>query len=619
MENQDFYNNNSRLKGKQPMTSRADRASSWRAQRDQLSDNPTKKRRNFGDKCLDGSERLNHTHNPSLQSDNRVSLWCGDVQRHHFSIQPSSAFTVFNDSQLNQPFIAQQGGMSVNSVCYQTQIRLVCLPIGINLNANDHPGLPLSPLQQSMNMPTLVNSITPITYTSEHLRSLEMAPQRFPNSQTALNQVHAFNQALNVSNSPSVPSQSFSPWADNANALQHRDSNQQTMFNSSVMMIKHNEFAIKLENTCKPNTPTKQVMPTWSQIAAGDSPAFSHHPSAVSGSTIVSAPKANEARYSVANQDYSAQANAVINKEMDIDMPDTPSAMSTTTMTTPIRESRYISDSLAFLSSGGNYDQNISVDRPYTVLKIKNISWNIGESDVYEALSRHKVFRLPDILMDVKTGKTLNVAYVELETSTFSDIQIDSAIRSIKIPQMQGRHISVCRSSYDELCNDLFPKWKGHFTNGVALSHTDPRDSSVQKSQYYISQKDLQSLLNVCRFFKTYYNRKCAERPFQYLITIIMNMPWKQPHAVTTSQRDIVYECYKLATEALYKHVTRSLHAFDDELLPRMVRAAIICDGFTVRQKKVVLSNARMTCPKDLESYMQEPVLNTSGFTALFR
>lgn len=105
--------------------------------------------------------------------------------------------------------------------------------------------------------------------------------------------------------------------------------------------------------------------------------------------------------------------------------------------------------------------------------------------------------------MDVKTGKTLNTAYVELEMHASSPTQIDTLIRNIKIPQAQGRHIIVTRSSYDELCNDLFSEWKGEFTDGMACLHTDSRDSSAtKKSQYYIGQRDLQNLLNVCRFFK---------------------------------------------------------------------------------------------------------------------
>lgn len=105
--------------------------------------------------------------------------------------------------------------------------------------------------------------------------------------------------------------------------------------------------------------------------------------------------------------------------------------------------------------------------------------------------------------MDVKTGKTLNTAYVELELNISLPTQADAYIRNIKIPQSQGRHAAVTRSSYDELCNELFSEWKGEFVDGMAFPHTDSRDSSAtKKSQYYIGQRDLQQLLNVCRFFK---------------------------------------------------------------------------------------------------------------------
>ncbi|KAI8640725.1 hypothetical protein BD408DRAFT_444941 [Parasitella parasitica] len=606
MENRgDFYNNNRRLRGQQPTVSRADMASSWRSQRDQILDNPTKKRRNLGDKPHDGPERLNCVYNTTIQRDNRVSLWCGDVQRHHVRAQPTSAFTVFSDSQSNQSSPAQQ-------------------TVGSSLNASNPSVVLLSPLQQSMNMPTLVNSIPPLTFTSALLRSPEMALQRLPESQFGFSQIPSFNQPPNVSENLTNCSPPFSPWSNNANMLQLRDANQRTLFNSSMAISKHNEVANKPEDICNLNAPNKQATPTWSEIAAGDPEAYNRRLSTVPHSGIASSSKAKEAIFSKVEQESSASGNM-----MDVDMQDVASTFSTAMMAPPIRGSRYITDSLAFISSGVSNDQNISVDRPYTVLKVKNISWNVSESDVSDALSRYKAFRLPDvkklpqcihILMDVKSGKTLNTAYVELEMSALSDNQINSVIRTINIPQAQGRHISICRSSYDELCNELFSNWRGQFKNGIAHPYTDSRDSSTaQKSQYYISQKDLQRLLNVCRFFKTYYNRKCAERPFEYLITIIMNMPWKQPHAVTTAQRDIIYECYKLATEALFKHVNRTYHSFDDELLPRMVRAAIICDGFTVKQKKVVLSNAKMACPKDLESFVQEPALNASGFTTFLR
>ncbi|KAL7329631.1 hypothetical protein PS15p_204696 [Mucor circinelloides] len=619
MENQDSYNNNHRLRGQQEpqyhqLGSRADRAPSWRSsQRDPIPGTPIKKRRNnVGGNYSADVERLNILYKSTCQRDDRVSSWCNDVQRHHLSDQTSYGFSVFNDSQLNQPLPVQPG-------------------VGAHLNPRDPPsGLLLSPFLQSMHLPSPVSAMQipsasspAMHFTSADLRASSSILFQPPDAGSQM----VFNQGVPES---VHSSQSFSPWSNNANALQLRDSNQQNLFNSSFMSHKHCELGIKADATCKPNSPPSSntsKLPTWSQIAAKGPQELNRRMS----STTVATAKASESRVSTVQAERTISTNALLKEDMDLDMPEVKASPEPAgaPVASPIRESRYITDSLAFISSGVNNDQNISVVRHYTVLKIKNITWNVSASDIYDTLSRYKAFSLPNakklpqcihVFMDVKTGKTLNTAYVELEMNTSSQNQIDSLVRSISIPQAQGRHISVTRSSYDELCNDLFSGWKGEFVDGLACPHTDSRDSSAtQKSQYYIGQRDLQRLLNVCRFFKTYYNRKCAERPFEYLITIIMNMPWKQPHAVTTAQRDIVYECYKLATEALYKHVHRPYHSFDDELLPRMVRAAVICDGFTVRQKKVVLGNAKMECPPDLESYMQEPILNTAGFTDFLR
>lgn len=46
----------------------------------------------------------------TCQRDDRVSLWCNDVQRHRLSDQTSSGFSVFNDNELNQSLSVQPGG-----------------------------------------------------------------------------------------------------------------------------------------------------------------------------------------------------------------------------------------------------------------------------------------------------------------------------------------------------------------------------------------------------------------------------------------------------------------------------------------------------------------------------
>lgn len=109
---------------------------------------------------------------------------------------------------------------------------------------------------------------------------------------------------------------------------------------------------------------------------------------------------------------------------------------------------------------------------------------------------------------------------------------------------------------------------------------------------------------------------------------------------MTTIQRDLIYECYKLATgnwkkkvviqfvtvfkDTLRIHISKDFSTFEKDILSRLVRAAIVCPGFSVKQKNGVLSNAqvlkslkridnltlcffsRIECPEDLECYLKE-------------
>ncbi|GAN11243.1 hypothetical protein MAM1_0514d10802 [Mucor ambiguus] len=602
MESQDIYNNNHQLRGYHQQQqhyqqgSRADKASSWlSSQQDPLPDNPSKKISNINEKSLTDIDRLNTIYRIACQRDERISSWCKDVERHRLTSQESSSFTVFSNNQLNRVSSLQ--------------------PVGAHLNSRNPPVLLASPFLQPMHMSSPVNTMQQTDHLSSAMYSTSDAlkpPRSIVNASSQIG-FSGFNQFA-----PEYihPSQSFLSCSTHPNALQIVDSNQQIRFNSSLMLAKHNEPSIKADGVCKPmpSPPTSHNnrTPTWSQIAAMDTQQLT---CGTFGATTMHV----KARISTVPTKRTVPAIPLVNGNMDLSMTEasaTPaSASQTAQVASPIRESKYITDSLAFISSGARNDQDISVIRPYTIL------WNMSATDIYDILSRYKTLKLPEvtklpqcvhILMDVKTGKSLKTAYVELELNTSSSIEIDYLIRNITIPQAQGYHKTVTRSSYDELCNHLFSEWKGEFINGMACPHTNFRDSSAtQQSQHYIGQRDLQRLLNICRFFKIYYNRKCAERPFEFLITIIMSIPWKQPHAVKIAQRDIIYECYKLAIKALYKHLRRANHSFDDSLLPRMVRAAIICDGFTVRQKKAMLANAKIECPPDLESYIQEPFLNT--------
>ncbi|CAO3702511.1 unnamed protein product [Rhizopus stolonifer] len=255
---------------------------------------------------------------------------------------------------------------------------------------------------------------------------------------------------------------------------------------------------------------------------------------------------------------------------------------------------RYLSDSVSFYASNAALlDESTSIIRDFKVVKAINIPWHISSNDVKEIICKSGSITLPSIeeipqcvhiIMDIKTGKTLGVAFIEYKVEPNQDILYELG----KLLPVKGRRLRFTKSSYDELLEHLFPDWQGSFSRGLAHA------SISTKIPFFLTQKDLQNLLNICKNYKIYYNRKCAERPFEYLISIVVNIPWKQPKTVTTIQRDLIYECYKLATDTLRIHISKDFSTFEKDILSRLVRAAIVCPGFSVKQKNGVLSNAQV-------------------------
>ncbi|KAI8350925.1 hypothetical protein EDC96DRAFT_519226 [Choanephora cucurbitarum] len=292
---------------------------------------------------------------------------------------------------------------------------------------------------------------------------------------------------------------------------------------------------------------------------------------------------------------------------------------------------RYITDSISYMTSKLQTDGN--TQKRYTVIKVTNFPWEVNASVIKQVFEQSASFVLPPelpqcvhVMMDAKSGKTLGVAFVEVVLKLKNRQDIVHALKNLSMSCIQcTRRPQFSLSSYDELYSQLFPNWKGQFLDGLAISqpplktvHNMIVDS--KKSAFFISQKELQALLNVCRNYKINYNRRCSERPFEYLISIVMHMPWNQVKTVTTTQRDILYECYKLATASLYEHTSKKMHSFESDILLRFVRAGLLCDGFTYRQKNDILHHAHMECPEDLRSYIEAPaILNNSEFTTLLR
>jgi hypothetical protein len=168
-------------------------------------------------------------------------------------------------------------------------------------------------------------------------------------------------------------------------------------------------------------------------------------------------------------------------------------------------------------------------------------------------------------MMDRTTGKTLSDAYVEF--LTVGDMR--RAIETRHQKPLKGRIVSVSECTQEELLGVVFPKWRGTFYGTCAI----PPASEVVKSMStaagggnsgccppFITREEINSLLVVCKNYKLHFSRKCAERPFENIISVITKYPWHQTHLITTMHRDHIYEMLKLSIGK--KKKTFFLHYF---------------------------------------------------------
>ncbi|KAK9703755.1 hypothetical protein K7432_010568 [Basidiobolus ranarum] len=197
--------------------------------------------------------------------------------------------------------------------------------------------------------------------------------------------------------------------------------------------------------------------------------------------------------------------------------------------------------------------------------------------------------------MDRSTGKTLSYAFIE--THNIQDALEIIQSRNLKV--LKGRIVSVSESSQEELMRAIFPSWKGSFVGSNVVAPQDAsRERNTQPSML-LSRDEINSILMICKNYKLHFSRKCAERPFENVISILAKCPWHQQNIITTLHRDHIFEMLKLAIESLKSHFTKEYHNIDETLLLRMVRAGLMVPNFTEKQKLVLLTTSKLKCPDD--------------------
>ncbi|KAG2184173.1 hypothetical protein INT44_009188 [Umbelopsis vinacea] len=283
---------------------------------------------------------------------------------------------------------------------------------------------------------------------------------------------------------------------------------------------------------------------------------------------------------------------------------------------TPIGVHRSLADTTSYrrLSSSEKVSEHLSTSIKWPVIKISNVGlkipWDVSVSQVTQFFKSIK-FPPPQmhshfvhIIIDRSTGKTVSNAYVEVLEPT----EAQRAVTTCHRKPLKGRLVHVSHSNQDELLKSLFPCWTGNFVKGMAIP-TETQSVSPKQDQTFITRQEINSLLTICRNYKIHFSRKCPERPFENIMSIVCKYPWYQPELVTALQRDHIYECLKLAIGKYIWYYQVNLDridyiTIDPALVDRMVRTGVMCPTFTERQQYVILNSAVTSgqeCPEDIK------------------
>ncbi|RYP58337.1 hypothetical protein DL769_008996 [Monosporascus sp. CRB-8-3] len=229
------------------------------------------------------------------------------------------------------------------------------------------------------------------------------------------------------------------------------------------------------------------------------------------------------------------------------------------------------------------------------VIHMTNIAFGIGKKD-FEAKLGKPAKTLPDshegihIIIDYITGKTIDAF---IETVTMQDAMAVVGKHQDKLADGQqdkilNRPAEMSVSSPDALRKAVFKtgsvgvKWIG----GEPQVQVPEPGQVIGKFKGFVPAENLTMLLKHAEN-QTTFSKECPERPYECMISILMLMPWKATQYITIKQRNQMYETVMELIKLLKKQIWdgRYEHRLTRQLLDRLVKAAMLCPGFTVLMK----------------------------------
>ena len=217
---------------------------------------------------------------------------------------------------------------------------------------------------------------------------------------------------------------------------------------------------------------------------------------------------------------------------------------------------------------------------PSVILKLDGIPWDVRREEILTALHPFTAIGQPPRLhipMDIVNGKTINCAFVEF--GTMEQALACQRHLEMKRPVFHGKIPKTTISDHSELCATVF--------QGGTLA----RDDVIK-------------ILAVCRNYKRQYNRRCPNRPFDYVISLIQLFPFESIQEAT--QRDQVFEFHKNAVDLLRLFSKKDFSFFRENLLYELVLCGVLSPGYTLKQREVLVRSSQINLPLLYHRFLEE-------------
>ncbi|KAH6855302.1 hypothetical protein B0I37DRAFT_388952 [Chaetomium sp. MPI-CAGE-AT-0009] len=241
------------------------------------------------------------------------------------------------------------------------------------------------------------------------------------------------------------------------------------------------------------------------------------------------------------------------------------------------------------------------------VVKIRNIPFGTKRAEIIAFLGRNSKILNDNqepvhIIMERVSSKTQD-CYVEFMTTQDAVRAVDrhrDNIQKGRPSRLGERPIELLLSSQAALMMDLFPLASGVWWDNAKPVIQAPIDGQPWKTfKGFVTEEEMTMLVKHVEIpQRSPYSKECPQRPYECMISTIKKLPWYMADRITLRQRHAIYEAtVKLITllqQALQRDHRHHETVLNQQLMKRLVNAAMLCPGFSVVQKDNIAALAQM-------------------------